>query len=86
MNRVIDVLSENSDFLIAAGIFDIIAVVLLEFPSKVMGGWSTIIAQNNYKGSSGVFLLAFLIGAVVVHAVLFYRLHASWKQTRTPSQ
>lgn len=86
MNKVIEVLSDNSDFLIAAGIFDIILVILLDFPTKVMGGWSTIIAQNNYKGSSGILLLVFLLGAIVVHGVLFYRLQASWKQVRTSPQ
>lgn len=84
MSKVVEALSDNSDFLIAAGIFDIILLILLDFPSKVMGGWSTIIAQNNYKGSSGIFLLVFLIGAIVIHGALFYRLRASWKQAREP--
>lgn len=86
MSRLIEVLSDNSDFLIAAGIFDIILIILLDFPSKVMGGSSTIIAQNNYKGSSGIFLLVFLVGAIVVHGFLFYRLRGSWKQARAPLQ
>ncbi len=83
MNKIIEVLSDNSDLLIVAGIFDIIFVILLDFPSKVMGGWSTIIGANNYKGSSGIFLLVFLIGATVVHVFLFYRLYMSWKQANT---
>lgn len=86
MNKVIEVLSDNSDLLIAAGIFDIILIILLDFPSKVMGGWHTIIGANNYKGSSGIFLLVFLIGALVVHGFLFYRLYMSWKQTHSPLQ
>jgi len=82
MNRLIEAISDHSDLLIAAGIFDIIAVILLDMPSKVMGGWSTIISQNNYKGSSGVFLAVFALGALIVHAFLLYRIAQSYKDSR----
>ena len=79
MNRMIEAVSDHSDLLIAAGMFDVIILILLDMPSKVMGGWSTIIGANNFKGSSGIFLAAVLIGAVVVHGFLFVRVYQSWR-------
>ncbi len=80
MNKLIDALVDHNDLLIAVGIFDIIIVVLLELPGKVMGGWDTIISQNNFKGSSGVFLAAFILGAIVVHAFVFYRIAKTYRE------
>jgi len=80
MNKFIDALSHNSDLIIAAGIFDVILVVLMELPSKVMGGWSTIIGANNFKGSAGIFLALIVLGAIVVHGFLFLRVYQSYRQ------
>lgn len=79
MNKLIEAVSDHSDLLIAAGIFDVIILILLEMPSKVMGGWSTIIGANNFKGSAGIFLAVVLLGALVIHGFLFVRVYQSWK-------
>ena len=79
MNRLFEAISDHSDLLIAAGIFDVILLILIDLPSKVMGGWGTIIGANNFKGSSGVFLAAVLLGALVVHGFLFVRVYLSWR-------
>ncbi len=80
MRRLIDTLSEHSDLLIAAGIFDIILVIILDMPGRILGGWHTLIGQNNFKGSSSVFLLAFLLGAIVVNIFVVYRISKSYRQ------
>ncbi|MFK8021685.1 MAG: hypothetical protein AB8B86_18125 [Pseudomonadales bacterium] len=81
MNKLNEALSHNSDLIIAAGVFDVILVILMEMPSKVMGGWETIIGANNFKGSAGIFLALIVLGAIVVHGFLFLRVYQSYKQS-----